>query len=83
MLLKSLKLVAGATLGEAKSLQELRDRAETHDRHHLDIKPELYTHWREAIVTTAKEFDPEWGKEVEEAWRSILGYAIKHMIKYY
>lgn len=83
MLVRSLKLAAGATAGEAKSLQELRDRAETHDRHHLDIRPELYDHWRDAIVITAGEFDPQWSDEVEEAWNSVLGYVINHMIKYY
>ena len=83
MLVRSLKLAAGATAGEANSLQELRDRAETHDRHHLDIKPELYDHWRNAIIATASEFDPQWNDEIEEAWRSVLGYVINHMIKYY
>ena len=83
MLVRSLKLAAGATAGEAQSLQELRDRAETHDRHHLDIKPELYDYWRDAIVSTAGEFDPKWNDEVKEAWHSVLGYVINHMIKYY
>lgn len=42
MLLRSLKLVAGATAGEPKSLREIRQRAETHDRYHLNIEPEHY-----------------------------------------
>ena len=83
MLVRSLTLAAGATAGEANSLQELRDRAETHDRHHLDIKPELYDHWRNAIISAAREFDPQWSDATEEAWHSVLGYVINHMIKYY
>jgi hypothetical protein len=42
MLRRSLKLSAGATEGESAALAELKERAETHDRNHLDIKPELY-----------------------------------------
>lgn len=83
MLIRSLKLAAGATAGEQKALEELRDRAETHDRQHLDIKPELYNHWRNAIIATAGEYDTNWDNAVEEAWHSILGYVIKHMTKYY
>ncbi len=83
MLVRSLKLAAGATAGEANSLQELRDRAETHDRHHLDIKPELYDHWRDAIIAAANEFDPKWNDETKDAWHSVLGYVINHMTKYY
>ena len=83
MLVRSLQLAAGATAGEQKALEELRDRAETHDRHHLDIKPALYDFWRDAIETTASEFDKQWNDDIKEAWHSILGYVIKHMIKYY
>ncbi|MCG8449308.1 MAG: globin [Pirellulales bacterium] len=83
MLLRSLQLVAGATAGEQESLEELRARAETHDRYHLDIKPELYELWRKALIETAREHDNQWNEEIEEAWHSILGHAINHMIKHY
>ncbi len=83
MLMRSLKLVVSATAGEQEGLQELRERAETHDRHHLNIEPRLYDHWREAIIATAKEFDDRWDDDIEDAWQSILGYVIQHMTKYY
>ena len=83
MLLGSLRLAAGATQGDQESLRELRDRAETHDRHHLNIKPELYSIWLDSVIETARDFDRLWSDEVEESWNVILGYVINHMIRHY
>ena len=83
MLLRSLKLSAGATEGEPEALAELRERAETHDHNNLDIKPELYDLWLESLVVTAQEFDSEWSDTIEAAWRTILGFAINRMVVNY
>ena len=68
MLIRSLKLAAGATAGESEALQELRDRAETHDRYHLNIKPDLYDAWLNAVIKTAREFDSQWDDDIESTW---------------
>jgi hypothetical protein len=83
MLLRSLRLAAGATSGDPKSLREIRERAETHDRHHLDIKPAMYGVWLKTVIEVASEYDEEWNDEVEDAWNTILGHVIKHMAKHY
>lgn len=83
MLLRSLQLSANATDGDPKALAELRARGTTHNRHHLDITPELYDLWLEALVATARKFDPEWDDSVESAWRTILGFVIQRMISAY
>ncbi|MFT5299717.1 MAG: hemoglobin-like flavoprotein [Mariniblastus sp.] len=83
MLVRSLKLAAGSTSGEVESLRELRERAETHDRHHLNIKPAHYEVWLETVIQVAQEFDPHWHDEIEVAWREILGFVILRMVKYY
>ena len=83
MLLRSLRLSAGAIVNEMESLQELRARAETHDRHHLDIRPELYDYWLESVIATARQFDPEWSDHIESAWRTILGHVISTMVRRY
>ena len=83
MLLRSLMLAAGATEGEPESLREMRERAETHDRHHLNIEPRLYDVWLDSVIATAADFDPVWNDAIEEAWRTILGHVINHMIRYY
>lgn len=83
MLLDSLRLTAAATVGDQHGLSELRKRSETHDRHHLNIRPQLYEFWRVAIISVASEFDPLWNETIEEAWHSILGHVIDHMAKRY
>ncbi len=83
MLLRSLQLTAGATSGDPAALREMRERAETHDRNHLNIKPHLYPLWKEALITSAQEFDPHWDEAIELAWNDILGFVIKHMVRSY
>ena len=83
MLRRSLQLIASATAGDPAGLRELNDRAETHRRANLDIPPRLYDVWLDVLVTTATEFDAKWTAEVEAAWRTILGIAIRHMTRRY
>lgn len=83
MILQSLRLAAGATAGEPASLRDLRERAETHSRHRMNIKPKMYDWWLESLIETAREFDPVWSEGIESAWRVILGHVIRHMVKWY
>jgi hypothetical protein len=83
MLLRSLELCARAADGDPEGLRELRDRAETHDRRHLDVDACFYSLWLNAIILTASDFDPEWDSEIERAWRTILGHVIDHMVLHY
>lgn len=83
MLLRSLRLAAGATAGDQEALHDLTERARTHDRWHHNIKPAMYVHWLEALITTAADFDPQWSDDVESAWRRTLGFVIGHMTKRY
>ena len=83
MLRRSLELAAAAARGEREGLNELLMRARTHDRDHLDIAPALYALWREALIATAAEHDPDWDAEVEEAWRAVLGFMVEFMSSRY
>lgn len=83
MLIRSLKLAANATSGDPEALREIRDRAETHDRHNLNIEPKLYELWLASVIKTASEFDSEWDESVEESWDVILGHVVTHMTRYY
>lgn len=83
MLLRSLRLAAGATSGESEALKELRERAKSHDQYHLNIEPSLYEIWLKAVIETVQEFDEEWNETVEHNWRTILGYVISYMVKRY
>jgi hemoglobin-like flavoprotein len=83
MLLHSLRLAAAATDGDHEALKELHERAETHDRDHLNIEPRLYTVWLRAVIDTAKQFDGDWTDDLEATWRRILGYVTNYMIRHY
>jgi hypothetical protein len=52
MLLHSLQLCAAATAGDPEGLASLTQRAETHSRAHLGIKPQLYDLWLQAAIET-------------------------------
>ena len=83
MLLKSLQLSADATAGNPLAVHEITERAESHNRHHHDIKPELYELWLENLILTAREYDKEWDDMIEDAWRTILGIVIRRMCRSY
>lgn len=83
LLVRSLELAAQATEGEPKALAELKERGKTHDRNHLDIKPDLYALWLDSLVATAREFDSQWDDSIESAWRTILGFVVRRMISAY
>jgi len=83
MLLNSLELAAHAIDGEPEALSELKKRSQTHDRDHMNIKPELYDLWLDSLVLTAGEFDDDWNEGVEEGWRTVLGFVIHRMVSSY
>lgn len=83
MLRRSLELCVGATAGEPEALAEMRQRATSHDRDHLNIEPRFYESWLETIIATAKDFDDQWNEDVETAWRTILGHVIGYMSRKY
>ena len=53
--------------------------AERHGQKELNINPKLYDLWLEKLVDTVKEFDPEFDKDVELAWRLVLCTGISYM----
>jgi len=83
MLLNSLRVSANATSGDREALMELKARAVSHDRDHLNISPELYHFWLDSAIATAEEFDNKWTVEVAEAWRKILGFVVDYIKRRY
>lgn len=79
----SLRMMAMASVGGDAADLYLEYIARHHDRHHLNIEPEYYDLWLEALVDTVRECDPEFDATVEQAWRSVLRYGIDYMISHY
>ena len=82
-LLEALRLAADVVDGDARAMRHLHERAESHGRHGLDIKPELYDLWLDSLMATAAECDPNFDEAIEEAWRSVLGHIIAYMQLHY
>ena len=79
----SLRMMAMASVESDAADLYLEYIAKRHDRHHLNIEPELYDNWLESLIDTARECDDEFDAEVEQAWRSVLRYGIDYMISHY
>jgi hemoglobin-like flavoprotein len=85
MLQDSLYVVAVAAQGEEGSpaRNALPWLAARHSRHDLDIRPELYDLWIDCLLETARAHDPEFGREVESAWRETLTIGAHYMRERY
>jgi len=85
MLEDSLYVVAVAAQGAEGSPARgaLPWLAERHSRRDLDIRPELYDLWIACLVETARAHDPEFGPEIEAAWRETLTVGANYMRERY
>ena len=64
---------------DAHGPEVLAGLADRHSRKGADVRPELYDLWLAALMKTVAGFDPEFGPEVEEAWRETLAPGIAYM----
>ena len=55
---------------------KLRALGESHSRERLDIRPELYDLWLDALLLTIGEHDKECDADVRQAWREVLNKGI-------
>ncbi len=44
----------------------------THGRDRMNIPPDLYHHWVEAMIEAVRQFDPEFDSRLEASWRQVL-----------
>ena len=57
--------------------------AKSHSVHGLKIHPHHYYYWIDALIMTAKEFDPQWYDSLEYYWREVIFFPISFMISQY
>lgn len=63
--------------------QHIEQIAHSHSRSKLNIRPELYDLWLEALIETAREFDFEFSPRTELAWRLVMAPGIVYMKFHY
>lgn len=65
------------------AMRHMEAIAYTHSRSFMDIKPEYYPIWLEAMMQTIESFDPYFSPELNKAWREVLGFTINFMVSKY
>jgi hemoglobin-like flavoprotein len=85
VLADTLYVVANAVQGEEDSIARgsLPALAVKHSRHGIDIRPGLYDLWIECLVETARAHDPQFGPEIERAWRETLAFGADYLRQRY
>lgn len=59
--------------------ERLRRVAMRHSELDRDVAPRHYDTWLDSLVSTVREFDPEFTSEVELSWRVVLAPGIAYM----
>ncbi len=62
---------------------KLRALGASHSRAKLDIAPELYGFWLDALLQTIKLHDPECTAQIIRDWREVLGKGIEVITSHY
>lgn len=69
---QSLYLMVMATEGGEAAVPYLERIARRHGREDLNIRPELYDLWLDALIETAREHDPDFDDAAEATWRQLI-----------
>lgn len=69
--------------GVADASNELVRLGELHGRDQLDVRPDLYSLWVEALMESVRESDPQFDEMTEAAWRDVLASGIELMVSRY
>jgi hemoglobin-like flavoprotein len=62
---------------DANAMTYQEQLGKTHDR--LPIKPELYDHWLNSLITTVEHYDGKVHPTIGAVWREVLGPCIEMM----
>ena len=77
----SLHTMARAVQGGPEELdRSLGELAERHGRSQLDIGSAMYDHWLDALLSTVRDFDPEYSHEVRDAWEGVMQIGIRYLL---
>jgi len=71
--------VAAESQDDAIAWRELDRLAVRHNRGNLAVAPHLYDAWLECLILAARQHDPEFSAEIEEAWRRTLAPGIEYL----
>ena len=79
MLRQSLLALICFDRGIAGTREEIERLATRHKE--LEVKPEMYSMWLDALCEAIKKHDPEYTPELEQNWRQAMRKSIDEMIE--
>ena len=79
MLKASLHMVMLASQPGIKPEFYLGSVAKRHSREDLNIPPQLYDIWLNALMQTVEEMDPQFNEETHQAWMAVMSTGIQYM----
>lgn len=65
--------------GSEAAKQAVETIRESHARDQLNIRPELYDYWLDSLMRACAKHDPQFNKELESSWRTLLAASINHI----
>lgn len=66
---------AGAHTGKTK----IEALAKSHDRKHLNVRPDMYRLWIDSLMFVVAKYDPKYEPALEGKWRRVLEKGISAM----
>lgn len=69
--------------GSSVATAKVAKLSASHSRQRLNIEPELYKSWLEALLATVARHDPRFDAELDRAWRAVMGKGIAAMLGNY
>ena len=78
MLRQSLLALICFDRGIAGTREEIDRLAGRHKE--LNVKPEMYSMWLDALCETVQQYDPQYTPELEQQWRQAMRKSIDEMI---
>jgi hemoglobin-like flavoprotein len=75
----SLYMIMSSLEGKPEGNVHLERIAARHSRSALDVGPHLYDRWLESLVQAARESDPLFRDETEQAWRRVMRVGIEFL----
>lgn len=64
--------------------REVDKMAEIHSRRgHAPVQPHLYDYWVNSLIEAIREYDPQFGPQLENRWREAMGQIIRHFSSQY
>ncbi|HEX2584932.1 MAG TPA: globin [Steroidobacteraceae bacterium] len=77
MLEASFYMIMAASQSPNASQEYLGHSATAHQQR--NISPHLYDLWLESLIATVAETDAKYDKNIENAWRTVMGTGIEYM----